>query len=52
MSLSTQREVDGSIEMLRSKNAELESILDYLRSQPDKVDADSAVAATNPLYEQ
>lgn len=47
-----QREVDGSIEMLRSKNAELESILDYLRSQPDKVDADSAVAATNPLYEQ
>lgn len=46
------REVDTSIETLHSKNAELESMLDYLRAQPEKIDIDEAVTATSPIYNQ
>ena len=28
------------------------SLLDYLRAQPETVDVDDAVMATNPLYNQ
>ena len=38
--------------MLQSKNVELESVLDYLRAQPEEIDVDEAVQATNPLYNQ
>ena len=38
--------------MLISKNTELKHVLEYLRAQPDKVNADEAVAATSPLYNQ
>ena len=38
--------------MLQSKNAELESVLDYLCAQPEEIDVDEAVQATNPLYNQ
>ena len=47
-----QHEVESSIDLLSSKNAELESMLDYLRAQPDKIDVDDAVSATSPLYNQ
>ena len=47
-----QAELNQSVEMLQSKNAELESVLDYLRAQPEEVDVDEAVQATNPLYNQ
>jgi hypothetical protein len=47
-----QREVGDSIDLLRSKNAELESMLDYLRAQPEKIDVDEAVTATSPIYNQ
>ncbi len=47
-----QREVDESIDLLRNKKAELMSLLDYLRAQPETVDVDDAVMATNPLYNQ
>ena len=40
------------MEFLQSKNAELESMLEYLRAQPDQVAVDEAVQATNPLYNQ
>ena len=51
-SLLPQRDVDQNIDMLNSKNAELESVLDYLRAQPETIDVDEAVTATNPLYNQ
>lgn len=38
--------------MLGTKNVELQSVLDYLKAQPDKVDVDEAIAATHPLYNQ
>ncbi|XP_064397576.1 tumor susceptibility gene 101 protein-like [Halichondria panicea] len=47
-----RREVDESIDLLRNKKAELMSLLDYLRAQPETVDVDDAVMATNPLYNQ
>ena len=47
-----QSELDQSLGVLRTKNAELESVLDYLRAQPDEIDVDDAVQATNPLYNQ
>lgn len=49
---AVQREVDQSVEMLKTKNTELQSVLDYLRSQPDTVDVDETVDATTPLYRQ
>lgn len=45
-------ELNQSVNMLQSKNAELESVLDYLRAQPEEIDVDEAVQATNPLYNQ
>lgn len=30
----------------------MESIIEYLGSQPDKINVDEAVAATNPVYNQ
>ena len=50
--LPLQSELNQSVEMLQSKNAELESVLDYLRAQPEEIDVDEAVQATNPLYNQ
>ena len=47
-----QTELNQSVDMLQSKNAELESVLDYLRAQPEEIDVDEAVQATNPLYNQ
>ncbi len=47
-----QREVERSVEFLQSKNAEIESMLEYLKAQPEKVDVDDAVQATSPLYNQ
>ena len=47
-----QKEVDTSIDMLKMKNVELQSVLDYLKAQPEKVDVDEAVSATYPLYNQ
>ena len=47
-----QTELNQSVNMLQSKNAELESVLDYLRAQPEEIDVDEAVQATNPLYNQ
>lgn len=46
-----QREVDEGIEELRTKNVELQSMVDYLKTQPE-VDVDEAVKATTPLYDQ
>ena len=37
---------------MKDKNAQLESLLEYLRAQPDDVNVDEAVSATTPLYEQ
>ena len=37
--------------MLRTKNVELQSMVDYLKTQPE-VDVDEAVKATTPLYDQ
>ena len=51
-SSSLQSELNQSVEMLQSKNIELESVLDYLRAQPEEIDVDEAVQATNPLYNQ
>lgn len=45
-------ELNQSVEILKSKNTELESVLDYLRAQPEEIDVDEAVQATNPLYNQ
>ena len=50
--LVEMREVDGGIDLLRSKNAELESMLDYLRAQPETIDVDEAVTATSLIYNQ
>ncbi len=50
--LTPQRELDESIDMLRTKNVELESVLEYLKAQPEKVDVDEAIMATHPLYNQ
>lgn len=47
-----QREITSQSNELREKNTELESVLEYLRSQPDKVDVDESVVATNKLYNQ
>jgi chromosome segregation ATPase len=47
-----EREVDQSITVMKDKNAQLESLLEYLRAQPDDVNVDEAVSATTPLYEQ
>lgn len=47
-----QREADSAIELLRTKNGELESILDVLKSQPDQLNVDEAVTGTNKLYNQ
>jgi ESCRT-I complex subunit TSG101 len=47
-----EREVDQSIAVMKDKNAQLESLLEYLRAQPDDVNIDDAVSATTPLYEQ
>lgn len=44
--------VDSSIEMLRVRTAELQSIIDQLESQPDTVDPDESVTASNPVYNQ
>ena len=52
LSLYLQSELNQSVEMLQSKNVELESVLDYLRAQPEDIDVDEAVQATNPLYNQ
>ena len=38
--------------MLKTKNTELQSVLDYLSSQPDVVQVDETVDATTPLYKQ
>ena len=37
---------------MKDKNAQLESLLEYLRAQPDDVNVDEAVSTTTPLYEQ
>ena len=37
---------------MKDKNAQLESLLEYLKAQPDDVNIDEAVAAATPLYEQ
>lgn len=50
--LPLQREVDSAVAVLQDKNTELESLLEYLRSQPDDINIDEAVMATTPLYEQ
>ena len=50
--LHVQTELDKSLGVLQTKNAELESVLDYLRAQPDEIDVDEAVQATSPLHNQ
>ena len=48
----SQREADAAIELLRTKNGELESVLDVLKSQPEQLNIDEAVTGTNKLYNQ
>lgn len=47
-----KREADAAIELLRTKNGELESILSVLKAQPDQLNVDDVVTGTNKLYNQ
>ncbi len=44
--------IDSSIEILIDKTAKLQSVIDQLESQPDAIDPDDAVCASNPVYNQ
>uniref|UniRef100_A0A1X7UNL7 UEV domain-containing protein n=2 Tax=Amphimedon queenslandica TaxID=400682 RepID=A0A1X7UNL7_AMPQE len=47
-----QNEVNSSIDTLRQKTAEVDSIIEYLESQPDEFNIDEAIVATNPVHNQ
>jgi ESCRT-I complex subunit TSG101 len=47
-----QQEVDKNVQLLKEKTVELESVIEYLESQPGEINVDDTVVPTNVLYNQ